>query len=130
MEMTLGHTTKVNRSELNSTLYKMFRDATLTRDECTCQKCGATHSLEVHHMTPYNVDAVGAFMISNGITLCRACHRLKETGFHCKYGTEGTETDLAEFIGEDTYRFIIETSYNLAQEQAVIDETEYELNQQ
>ena len=58
----------------------------LTRDAYTCQICGATHPLDVHHKDNGGVHINGDKTnnsLSNLITLCRSCH------FRLHYGVLG-----------------------------------------
>ncbi|MCK8824278.1 RNA-guided endonuclease IscB [Fuchsiella alkaliacetigena] len=53
-----------------------LRKATLYRDDCTCQLCGATDTmLHAHHIIPQRDG--GADSIYNSITLCESCHNNK-----------------------------------------------------
>lgn len=63
------------------------RNATLKRDNYTCQICGKKRKpgqkriVEVHHIVPFknfSGDYVAANQLSNLITLCRHCHVLVE----------------------------------------------------
>lgn len=51
-----------------------WRKAVLTRDEYTCQRCGRTKDIEVHHVVPYAIDPSLATHTANGLTFCRSCH--------------------------------------------------------
>jgi HNH endonuclease len=55
-----------------------WRRAVLKRDDFTCQHCGLFSkqpgTLHVHHIVPYAEAPALRTEISNGITLCRACH--------------------------------------------------------
>lgn len=57
--------------------YKTWRKACLVRDDLTCQECGCQSDLEVHHIEPVARKPKLATTISNGITLCKDCHRGK-----------------------------------------------------
>lgn len=46
------------------------------RDGHTCQTCGATENLHVHHKIPYRISRSNA--LSNLITLCASCHTTEE----------------------------------------------------
>lgn len=50
-------------------------NAVLTRDKATCQKCGIQNvELHAHHIKSYKDFPERRFDVSNGITLCFACH--------------------------------------------------------
>lgn len=60
----------------------------LKRDEYTCQQCGSTENLEVHHWEPYFVSFDNS--PDNLVTFCRSCHQDK----HEEYRREGFYEDL------------------------------------
>jgi len=49
-----------------------FRQKVLWRDQYSCQNCSGENSLQAHHMAPKSRG--GTNCVSNGITLCKACH--------------------------------------------------------
>jgi len=61
----------------NAQARKVWRDAVLRRDDHECQRCGATTGLQAHHIIPVSVRLDLAAEVSNGITLCRACHAIE-----------------------------------------------------
>ena len=67
---------------IKSTAWHQKRLARLKKDKYTCQKCGDTEFLEVHHLT---YDNLGDEPMENLICLCRACHQ----AIHDKYGRKG-----------------------------------------
>jgi endogenous inhibitor of DNA gyrase (YacG/DUF329 family) len=64
------------------------RKKAMQRDNFTCQLCGSTDKLQVHHIRPYRVfngDYKKANALTNLITLCLSCHlkiepRIKPNG--------------------------------------------------
>lgn len=74
--------------------YKAWRWRVFERDDFTCQCCGqrphAGHALrlEAHHITPFVERLDLALCVSNGITLCHACHR--ETSSYARKGRGGS----------------------------------------
>lgn len=75
--------------------WKELAQSVLDRDEHTCQRCGATKSLLVHHKVPRKNG--GADHKSNLKTVCKSCH-IKEhvdyaRSFHQKY--EPTDEELS-----------------------------------
>ena len=57
--------------------YAAWRDAVFARDGYACRACTASGvQLEAHHHVPWATDAKLRLKVSNGITLCRECHRL------------------------------------------------------
>jgi len=52
-----------------------WKDMVLLRDRYTCQKCGTTEDLTVHHIIPKSQSEGLKWVSSNGITLCDKCHK-------------------------------------------------------
>jgi hypothetical protein len=76
----------------SSAEYRQWRKAVMVRDGGICRWCDSGSirtfiNLEVHHIIPFGAYPEGAYMESNGITLCRSHHRL----------TMGRENEYAEF---------------------------------
>ncbi len=75
----------VAREERNkirkSLIYRLWRDSVFKRDNYTCQKCNARNGngfevyLEAHHIKSYTKYPKLRFKLSNGVTLCRPCHK-------------------------------------------------------
>lgn len=57
--------------------YKWRRDVR-KRDGQKCKKCGESnkYKLQVHHIKPRSTHPTLVREISNGITLCRTCHKM------------------------------------------------------
>lgn len=56
--------------------YKRWRTRVFRRDRWTCQECHKKGSyLEVHHIFPKGKFPKLIFVVGNGITLCKPCHR-------------------------------------------------------
>jgi|SRR3990167_11539430 len=69
-----GHSTERNTERVRWE-YKTWRASVFSRDHFTCQAClRVGGSLEAHHIVRWIDDASLRYSISNGITLCRACH--------------------------------------------------------
>lgn len=49
----------------------------LERDKYTCQECGSTEKIIAHHIIPVADDFIYSADISNGISLCEECHKIK-----------------------------------------------------
>jgi len=43
------------------------------RDKC-CVVCGESENLHAHHIIPKSIDSGLLLVVSNGVTLCEACH--------------------------------------------------------
>jgi hypothetical protein len=70
-----GGITPQNTFERNCPEYKAWRTAVYQRDNYTCQKCGAKGKIQAHHRIPFSVDKSLRLEVSNGITLCKNCHK-------------------------------------------------------
>lgn len=75
---------------------KVWRETIFKRDDYTCQHCGVRGGrLNAHHLDGYNWCVERRFDITNGVTLCKDCHR----DFHKKYGYKNnTEQQFEEFM--------------------------------
>lgn len=60
-----------------SVQYKRWRFDVYSRDKFTCQKCGDKKggNLNAHHIKPFADYPELRFEVSNGITLCKTCHK-------------------------------------------------------
>lgn len=70
--------TQTERRGINGWKWAALRARIIQRDGYACTRCGATHSLEVHHVTP--VVAGGSQHPRNLATLCHACHHAQHHG--------------------------------------------------
>ncbi len=58
-----------------------WRTAVFQRDGFTCQNCGEhDEQLEAHHIIPWFLSRSLGYEVTNGITLCKRCHRRR----HCR----------------------------------------------
>lgn len=60
--------------------YKEWRKAVMSRDGFVCQRCGAKKNLQAHHIKSWMSSEELRYCVSNGITLCRACHLIAHGG--------------------------------------------------
>ena len=66
-----------DKAERNSAKYRRFKADVLARDGYTCQMCGQRNcELHVHHIKRFSRFPALRTTVSNGITLCKECHRL------------------------------------------------------
>lgn len=64
-----------NRLQRSSSRHKEWMNAVFKRDNWTCQHCGSRERrITSHHIVPWSQNKSLHFDVSNGITLCRACH--------------------------------------------------------
>lgn len=80
----------LRRRGMNNYEYKSWRTAVFRNDNFTCQSCGVKSGMiEAHHIKPWADYPELRFDVSNGITLCRACHyrvhgrEYKPKTYHC-----------------------------------------------
>lgn len=55
--------------------YRKWRRAVLKRDGKRCQRCFRRDNLHVHHIQRFAVAKELRWVVSNGLTLCKWCHR-------------------------------------------------------
>lgn len=56
--------------------YKHWRTSVFTRDDYTCQDCGQKGGkLNAHHIQAWKTHPNLRYEVTNGITLCRICHK-------------------------------------------------------
>lgn len=69
---------KKEKDRRTSPEYKRWREKVFKRDNYTCQRCDARGiELNAHHVKPYKKHPELRLEKSNGITLCKSCHRLE-----------------------------------------------------
>lgn len=78
-----------------TTELRLWRKAVFERDNHSCQKCGASGKLTVHHIRNFVSYPGLRTSIENGITFCKKCHQR----FHRKYGIKNNNSkQIKEFI--------------------------------
>jgi HNH endonuclease len=71
-----GGITIQRTAEYHTVDYTNWRRDVFTRDRFTCQHCGQVgHSLQAHHILPRSTHPHLVYELSNGVTLCKACHK-------------------------------------------------------
>lgn len=80
-----GGLTDNNRKLRNSYKTRLWREKVFKRDNWTCRGCGARSGknkkvyLEAHHIMSWSKFPKLRFIIKNGITLCKSCHKETDT---------------------------------------------------
>jgi len=64
--------------------YADWRRKVFKRDNYTCLRCSKQGAIQAHHLKNFSEYKELRFIVSNGKTLCKECHRL----FHKIYGTK------------------------------------------
>ncbi len=73
-----------NARERNCRQYRQWRKAVIERD-AVCMHCGSAENLQAHHIKSFAEHPLLRTEKSNGITLCKTCHkRIHKKG--CKHG--------------------------------------------
>lgn len=96
--------------------YLNWRNSVVTRDNYTCQCCGAYGGrLNAHHIINFELNKESNYDINNGITLCVRCHGIPiKDSFHNKYGTiNNTPEQLEEFINWKRKQLGIDIPFSL-----------------
>lgn len=71
-----GGITSINHAIRQSTAYIYWRKEVLKRDNYTCQDCGKQGGfLQAHHIKHFALFPELRTELSNGITLCKTCHK-------------------------------------------------------
>ena len=69
-----------HRDKHGSAADREWRTAVFQRDSFTCQRCGQKGGrLEAHHIKPYKAYPRLRHVLSNGLILCKPCHRKTDT---------------------------------------------------
>ena len=91
-------TNKKKEINRNCPEYIEFVKKVLARDNYTCQCCGKKQSdIEAHHLDGYNWCVERRTDETNGITLCKTCHK----NFHLHYGRgDNTREQFEEWFGK------------------------------
>ena len=91
-----GGTTKPNRLARKSIEFKTWREKVFIRDNHTCQKCKVRGGdLHPHHIENFSDNLELRYVLSNGITLHKKCHK----EFHKLYGhRNNTREQIDSFI--------------------------------
>jgi 5-methylcytosine-specific restriction endonuclease McrA len=102
-------------SEKKKQIRAEFRDACFLRDGNKCRVCGATGTLDSHHITDRAELPSGGYVKENGISLCQKCH-VKAEVWHSSEKTKSEvgfhPNDLYVLIGS-SYEKAIEASERL-----------------
>jgi len=74
-----GGVSTENELQRKSSEYKRWRTSVFTRDNFTCQDCGARDYVEADHIKPFAFFPELRFDVNNGRTRCRECHKKTPT---------------------------------------------------
>lgn len=86
-----GGVTPENHRLRNTKEYHDWRHAVYTRDYWTCQHCGKKdrNDIVAHHLKCFHVYVELRHEVSNGLTLCRSCHKKvhDDIGYNTRFKT-------------------------------------------
>lgn len=69
----------INKHSTSEPKYKKWRSSVFERDGWTCQTCGVKGCyLEAHHIKSWARYPELRYVLDNGVTLCRECHKLTD----------------------------------------------------
>lgn len=72
---------RTDKEQRHSPEYIAWRSEVFKRDDYTCQDCKQRRrSLNAHHIKSFKKFKKLRHVVSNGITLCEKCHRLRHKG--------------------------------------------------
>ena len=63
-----------------------------------CYRCFSKKNIEAHHIYPKSKYPKKAYMLKNGVALCRNCHRVAKDSYHSMYGVKGNPKLFNEWI--------------------------------
>jgi 5-methylcytosine-specific restriction endonuclease McrA len=67
--------TAASRRDRHVMGYAKWRKAVFTRDNFRCRECGSEENLEAHHIKPFSAAPELMYVVENGLTLCKDCHK-------------------------------------------------------
>lgn len=73
-----GGITEKDRAERMTKVYDVWRKSVYARDSWTCRKCGVkckSETIVAHHKKAWKDHIELRYEVSNGMTLCRKCHK-------------------------------------------------------
>ena len=89
-----GGITPINAQARNSLELKNWRKLVFERDGYICKKCNKKNTyLQAHHIQNFSENLELRFVISNGITFCKNCHKL----FHMRFGRKNNNSEQINF---------------------------------
>lgn len=86
---------RLENKSRNSSSYQEWRLQVYEQDNYTCIKCSSRGGeLAAHHIESWNDNKELRFELSNGITMCKTCHK----DFHSLFGYNTTVEDLNKYL--------------------------------
>jgi hypothetical protein len=93
-----------NKNRARDSMVIKWRIMVFIRDNYTCKKCGK-HGCELnaHHIICWIDNKKLRYIVSNGITFCKYCHK----EFHHIYGYKNNNQEqLNEFMKQEIYNYV------------------------
>lgn len=79
--------------------YREWRLSVFERDGYKCLLCGSKKNIHAHHIARWADNIEKRLTISNGATLCKACHHRHHRGWKCVFPYEITSILLRKTHG-------------------------------
>lgn len=79
--------------------YREWRLSVFERDGYKCLLCGSKKNIHAHHIERWADNVEKRLIISNGATLCKACHHQHHHGWKCVFPYEITSILLRKTHG-------------------------------
>lgn len=87
-----GGITKTNKIIRTNIEYRLWRESVFSGDKWICQSCGQRGGkLQAHHIKSFSQYPELRFVVGNGITLCRQCHKKTDN-----YASKSTKSKKGE----------------------------------
>ena len=99
-----GGVSKKNKKIRAGIKFRLWREAVFKRDNWTCQECGKRgFELHPHHIKPFSLYPELRFVVANGKTLCKECHKktdnyAKRFDLNKKYDNIGHQCGNKNFV--------------------------------
>lgn len=79
--------------------YRAWRLSVFERDGYKCLLCGSKKNIHAHHIERYADNVDKRCLLSNGATVCKACHRKYHNGWKSLFPYEITSTLIIKVRG-------------------------------
>lgn len=77
--------------------YQSWRAKVFKRDSYCCILCGENNGIEAHHLDGFETHKEKRYLVSNGITLCKKCHKDFHSRFMGGYQVPVKKSDFRKY---------------------------------